>query len=406
MEKHFPQAPFAGKRIHLGVCGSVAAYKALDLLRAFCKVELRVTVTMTEAATRFVTPLSFQSLGAERVYGSMFGEGRTGDPFGHLRPGLEAEAFLVAPVSATTLARLACGLADEMLAGQALAWPGSLLLAPAMNPRMWNNQATKDNIAALERRGHLVIAPETGPVACGEEGEGRFPDLRIICLYALRSLSPQDLAGQRVLITLGPTREPWDCVRFWSNHSSGLMGASLAVAAWLRGADVQALRGPVAPWLPPQIQTRETPTAQEMLRTAEELWPDMHLGIFTAAVADFAPIPFGAEKFKKTSSTKGFNLSFQPNPDILATLARSKKAGQRIIAFAAESENLEKNAHCKLQTKNADLLVANLVGGEDCAFASPNNTALILDHNGGLLRLPTLPKGDLAWRILDCLSSL
>jgi phosphopantothenoylcysteine decarboxylase/phosphopantothenate--cysteine ligase len=248
VEAHFPKTPFVDKKIHLGVCGSIAAYKALDLLRAFHKAGIRVRVSLTRAAARFVAPLSFQSLGAEKVFREMFTDewGKDGlmdDPFGHLGPGAEADAFLVAPASATTLARLACGLADEMLAAQALAWPGALLLAPAMNPRMWNNQATRDNCSVLARRGHVIIPPGCGQVACGEEGEGRFPDLRLVYLYSLRALSPQDLAGKKIMLTLGPTREPWDSVRFWSNRSTGLMGASLAVAAWLRGAEVHAICG-------------------------------------------------------------------------------------------------------------------------------------------------------------------
>ena len=411
MEAHFPQAPFVDKNIHLGVCGSIAAYKALDLLRAFRKAKIRVSVSLTRAAARFVAPLSFQSLGAEKVFREMFTDewGKDGlmdDPFGHLGPGAEADAFLIAPASATTLARLACGLADEMLAAQALAWAGALLLSPAMNPRMWNNQATQDNCAVLARRGHVIIPPGRGQVACGEEGEGRFPDLRLVYLYSLRAISPKDLAGKKVMLTLGPTREPWDSVRFWSNRSTGLMGASLAVAAWLRGAEVYAICGYGCPWLPAGIHRHDVLTAADMLKEAESLWPDMHVGIFTAAVADFAPQPLGAGKFKKETAADGFNLFFHPNQDILATLGRTKKPEQRIIGFAAETENLEENAKRKLLTKNADILVGNLVGQDGSGFATPCNTIIVLDRQGTLNRPPTSPKADLAWRILDCLSTL
>ncbi|MDR2051609.1 MAG: bifunctional phosphopantothenoylcysteine decarboxylase/phosphopantothenate--cysteine ligase CoaBC [Deltaproteobacteria bacterium] len=412
MEAHFPTAFFEGKKVHLGVCGSIAAYKALELLRALCRANLRVTVTLTEAAARFVSPLSFQSLGAERVFTSMFApagaapqDSPLSSPFGHLAPGAEADAFVIAPASATTLARLACGLADDLLAAQALAWSGSLLLAPAMNPRMWNNAATRENCATLARREHIILRPEQGRVACGEEGEGKLPDLRLIYLHCLKALSPGDLSGKKVMLTLGPTREPWDAVRFWSNHSSGRMGAALAVCAWLRGAEVYALCGPVAPWLPPRINRLDVITAADMLFQAEKLWPDMDMGIFTAAVADFAPEPFGDKKFKK-SGQEAFSISFFPNPDILCKLGRVKKPGQLIVGFAAESERLEENARHKLDSKNADLMVANLIGVPGSGFSGTCNTALILDRKGRRESLPTMPKSDLAWRILDWLSTL
>lgn len=409
MEAYFPKKPFAGKRIHLGVSGSVAAYKAVDLLRAFYKADMRVTVTLTEAARRFITPLTFQSLGAEQVYTAMFETGPAGsghDPFGHLAPGAEADAFVIAPASANTLARIACGMADEMLSTQALAWPGKLLLAPAMNPRMWGNAATQANCSMLKERGHVLISPASGLVACGEVGDGRFADVRLIFLHCLKALSVQDLAGQKVMLTLGPTREPWDGVRFWSNHSTGLMGAALAVAAWLRGAEVHAVCGPGAPWLPEGIARYDVGPATAMFDAAAGLWPGMDVGVFTAAVADFAPEPFGSGKFKKAGQADGLTIKFRSNPDILATLGKTKKQGQRIIGFAAETDDLQENARRKLVAKNADMLVANRIGVADSGFAGVNNTAFIIDAYGKAEALPTMPKADLAWRILDWLSTL
>lgn len=410
MEKHFPTSFIAGKTIHLGVTGSIAAYKALELLRAFHKAGARVNVTLTEAAQRFVTPLSFKSLGAERVYASMFGQesflDAEADPFGHLAPGTEADIFLIAPVSATTMSRIVQGSADEILSAQALSWPGKILMAPSMNPRMWQNNATQANVAVLRSRGHVVLQPDSGLVACGEVGDGRFPDLRVIFLHCLQGLAEQDLSGKKVMLTLGPTREAWDGVRFWSNQSTGLMGAALAVAAWLRGAEVHAVCGPGSPWLPPQIKRYDVSSAMNMFEAASGIWPVADIGIFTAAVADFAPDAFGSAKFKKSDVSDGFDLHFHSNPDILATLGKSKKDKQKIIGFAAETDHLEENIRRKLKVKNADMIVGNQVGVPDSGFAGTNNTALIIDNTGRLKAQPTMPKPDLAWRILDWLCSL
>lgn len=413
MRNYFPSAPFRGKRVHLGVSGSVSAYKALELLRAFYKTGLRVSVSLTEAAGRFVTPLSFRSLGAEVVYGSMFGDPPHGegypeeyDSFGHLTPGLEAEAFVVAPATATTLHRLARGSAEEILSAQALAYAGGLIIAPAMNPRMWANPATKENCVILRRYGHVIVMPGSGKLACGDDGTGRLAEINLIYLETLKKLSPQDLAGQRVMLTLGPTRENFDGVRFWSNHSTGLMGSSLAVAAWLRGADVHAVCGPGAPWLPTDIHRYDIMSAREMFNVAKGLWPETDLGVFTAAVADFSPESHGLSKLKKADAPEGFKLRFLPNPDILACLGADKRPGQRVIGFAAETEDLEESLRKKLVNKNADLMVGNRIGLPDSGFAGAKNTAVLYDRNGRLERLPTQPKADLAWRILDWLSAL
>ncbi|MDL2285333.1 bifunctional phosphopantothenoylcysteine decarboxylase/phosphopantothenate--cysteine ligase CoaBC [Desulfovibrio sp. OttesenSCG-928-F07] len=409
MEAYFPKAPFAGKLVQLGISGSVAAYKAADLLRAFYKNGMRVNVTLTGSAQKFISPLTFRALGAENVYTAMFAheaENAEHDPFGHLAPGAEADAFVIAPASATTLARLACGTASEILSAQALAWPRQLVLAPAMNPRMWQNKATQENCQTLIRRGAVMVQPDSGLVACGEVGDGRFADLRTIYLHTLKAMSVQDLAGKKVMLTLGPTREAWDGVRFWSNYSTGIMGAALAVAAWLRGAEVHAVCGPTAVWLPSEIKRYNVTAARQMYDEALKLWPDMHIGIFTAAVADFAPAPFGDSKFKKDKADGALNISFTANPDILASIGAKKHAGQRIIGFAAETDNVKENARKKLKAKNADLLVANQIGVSDSGFAGVNNTAFVVDTTGREQDLPNMLKADLAWRVIDCLLTL
>lgn len=411
MQHYFPTAPFHGKLVHLGVSGSVSAYKALELLRAFSKADIRVSVVLTASATQFVTPLSFRSLGAEAVYTSMFPEAGKAldekyDPFGHLAPGTEADVFVVAPASATTLLRLARGSAAEILSAQALAYSKPIIIAPAMNPRMWTNPATRENCMILKRHGHIIVQPGEGEMACGDAGDGKLADLNLIFLNTLKALSQQDLAGQKVMVTLGPTREKWDGVRFWSNHSTGLMGASLAVAAFLRGADVHAVCGLGAPWLPADIHRYDITTAHEMFTVSKGLWPEMNIGIFSAAVADFSPEPHGRHKFKKVNAQDGFSLNFVPNPDILATLGAEKQPGQKIVGFAAETDNLEESVKKKLLSKNADMMVGNRIGITDSGFGSVKNTAILHDRSGRLETLPTLRKSDLAWRILDWLLTL
>lgn len=411
MQSYFPTAPFQGKRVHLGVSGSISAYKALDLLRAYYKAGMRVSVTLTKAATQFVTPLSFRSLGAEAVYTDMFtGEGgfydESADPFAHLAPGAEADAFVIAPATATTLHRLARGAADEILSAQALAYPRGIIIVPAMNPRMWANPATKENCITLKRHEHIIVQPGTGLVACGDEGEGKLADIGFVYLETLKALSPQDLAGKKVMVTLGPTRENWDGVRFWSNHSTGLMGASLVTAAYLRGADVHAVCGPGVPWLPPDVHRYDITGSREMFTVANGLWPEMDMGVFSAAVADFSPESQGLKKFKKADAKEGFTLNFVPNPDILATLGKVKRPEQKIIGFAAETDNLEESVKKKLVGKNADMIVGNRIGVPNSGFGGTRNTAVIHDRTGRLESLPTLPKADLAWRIFDWLSTL
>ena len=390
---------FLGSRVHLGVTGSIAAYKALDLLRLLLGAGCSVSATLTASAQRFVTPLSFRSLGADPVYAGMFEEGES--PFGHLGPGKTAQAMVIAPASANTLARLANGLADDMLSCQALAFPGPLVLAPAMNPAMWAAPATRENWARLLARGVIGVEPEAGPVACGDQGKGRLAALPEIHAAVLRALSPQDLAGKRVLVTLGPTRESWDPVRFWSNASSGLMGACLAVAAWLRGAEVTAVAGPVDLELPRGIRRVDVTTAAQMHAACLDLWPDMDIGCLTAAVSDFRPEPFGDKKFKKDKAKDGLSVQFLANPDILKDLGSRKKKGQTLIGFAAETSDLAPQAKAKLKAKNLDLVVANRVDRPDSGFGGPLNTVCVLDRQGRLEHWPALPKTEVAWRVWD-----
>ena len=405
MSELYPFSALQGRKLHLGVCGSVAAYKAVELMRALQKLGVSVSVTLTESAARFVTPLTFESLGAEIVFTRMFGQD-DGQIFGHLIPGQTADAFMIAPATAATLARLAHGMADDMLSAQALAFEGPLILAPAMNPRMWNNPATQCNLNLLSQRGATIVQPDSGTVACGDSGQGKLADLPELALAAAKALLPQDMVGKTVLLTLGPTREQWDDVRVWTNRSTGLMGACIAHAAYLRGAFVYALAGPGVPWLPAGVQRYDLNSARQMLDKALEIWPWADLGIFTAAVADFYPEPFGKGKFKKSGASAGFDVRFLPNPDILATLAAEAEPRQRILGFAAESENLAEQAREKMRRKRANMIAGNLISAPDSGFAVPTNRLFVCDDAGREEQWPAMSKADAAWRLLDWLLTL
>lgn len=399
---------FTGSRLHLGVTGSISAYKAVELMRLMQGYGVDVSVTLTPAAAAFITPLTFTSLGATKVYGEMFSPSES--PFDHLEPGGVAQAFAIAPLSAATLSRLAQGAADSMLSAQALAFPGPLVLAPAMNPRMWANTATQANVAILKSRGHTILTPASGIVACGEEGHGKLPPVPTIGWEILRALAKArgftQLEGRKVLVTLGPTREQWDGVRVWTNLSTGLMGSALATAAWLMGAQVHAIAGPGVQELPQGITRHNVNSAREMFDVAWSLWPSMDTGIFTAAVADFYPEPHGAEKFKKEGQEEGFTLRFLPNKDILASLGAIKTPGQTIMGFAAETSHLEERSRSKMQRKNADMIVGNFIGREGSGFGSSTNEVFVCTQNGTEYSLPRMDKGELAWKLLDTLCAL
>ena len=399
MEAHLKFSAFSGSKVHLGVSGSISAYKALDLLRAWQDIGLSVSATLTESAQKFVSAMSFSALGANPVYKHMFAEGE--DPLAHLEPGVKCDAMVIAPASATTLARLASGLADEMLSAQALACDRPLAVAPAMNPRMWSNLGTQANWDTLLQRGVYGITPALGRTACMECGEGRLADLREIFLAPLYCLAQKDLSGLSVLLTLGPTREFWDGVRFLSNPSSGIMGSALAIAAYLRGAKVTAVCGPGAPWLPKGITRVEITSALDMEQACFDVFESSDIACFCAAVADFRPAEQQGGKVKKAEMAERPSLALAANPDILFTLGHKKSTAQKIIAFAAETENLAENALAKLKRKNADILVANLVNRADSGFGSAQNQVTIFDRRGREENLPLLPKPDVAWKIWD-----
>ncbi len=407
------QSHLRGKGIHLGVCGSIAAFRAPDLVRWWCKNAVHVSVTLTDAAQRFIAPLTFEALGATPIYTDMWEKDSL---FGHLEPGQNAHAMVIAPASASTLAQLARGDAHTLLACQALAFDGPLLVAPSMNPRMWNHAATQENMHILRSRGVEIIMPDCGNTACGDQGQGRLADLRHIWLASLKALTEQDMQGKKVMLTLGPTREPWDAVRFWSNPSTGTMGMALAITAWLRGAQVHAICGPEAhkaSYTPPNVHIYKVNTAQDMYNAAADLWADMDMGFFTAAVADYAPIPptlGSAAKFKKDTAQEGLHIDFSTNIDILRTLGTQKKAGQKILGFAAETvDSTEAMLHTvrqKLLRKNADLLAGNNIAAAGSGFGTDTNAMFVVDKHGRQEVWPTLSKLEVAWRLCSWLQQI
>ena len=293
-----------------------------------------------------------------------------------------------------------------MLAAQCLAFQGPLVLAPAMNPRMWAHPATMANVALLQQRGATVVGPAGGNVACGDHGLGKLEDINTIFLHTLKALAPKNLAGKTVLVTLGPTREQWDGVRFWSNPSTGHMGSMLALAAWLRGANVVAVTGPGTAPLLHGITTVPVTSAKEMFEAANDHWPMADIGIFTAAVADFSPIPFGPSKFKKATAGQELTVRFTPNKDILATLSLAKSTTQKVLGFAAETECMEERTRGKLQAKKAHLMAGNTIGVPGSGFGSTTNTMFVVDANGKEELWENTSKADIAWRLLDWLLTL
>jgi len=401
MQPHYTFAGFMGKRVHIGVTGSIAAYKALDLVRSLLKADCMVSATVTESCTKFVQGLSFEALGASPVYSNMF-DAKGDTAFDHLEPGAIADAMVIAPVSANTMAKLAFGMADDMLSCQALAFAGPKIIAPAMNPRMWENPATQRNWEMLGELGFIRVEPGCGNVACGDVGAGRLAPMEDILTATLKAVSPQDMAGKKVLVTLGPTRESWDAVRFWSNPSSGTMGACIAMAAHLRGADVTVVAGPTALTFPSGVGVVSVNSAQQMYDACMDLWPDMDMACATAAVADYRPVPFGDEKFKKTESDgKGITVDFEPNPDILKSMGTIKKDSQKLIGFAAETNNIKGEAERKLKSKNLDLIAANDISKEGSGFGVGTNQMYVLDKVGRKEMWPQLAKTEVAWRLWD-----
>lgn len=388
---------FAGKRIVVGVTGSIAAFKVAGWVSTLSKEEALVDVIMTDSARQFISPLTFASLTGRRVYGDMFAEEQSGS-ISHIGLAREADCILVAPATAQTIARLAHGMADDLLSTTILAATVPVIVCPAMNVKMYEHPATRQNIAALQQLGYLVIDPESGVMACGEQGSGRLPEWDVVEQYVLRELAVQDLAGQVVLVTAGPTREPYDPARFLSNRSSGKMGYALARTAFRRGAEVILVSGPTHLSPPAGVRLVQVSTARQMHEAVLAHYQEASVIVKAAAVSDFRSADEYREKIKKDQGAPVLRL--EPNPDILLELGTLRDPRQQLlVGFAAESSNFEQEGRRKLAKKNLDLIAVNDIGSAHCGFETDANRLILID-NDGVTKLPHTSKtrsADLLW---------
>lgn len=386
-------------RILLGVCGGIAAYKSAELVRLLRKRHCEVRVVMTAAACQFVTPLTFQALSGHPVHTELF-DAQQEQAMGHIHLARWADLLLIAPASANTLAKLANGLADDLLSTLFLAAECPTYVAPAMNQAMWHKTITQHNLDRLRQFGVNVIGPATGEQACGEQGFGRMSEPEFICEQLFTKTNHAHLAGVKLVISAGPTREPLDPVRFISNRSSGKMGYALAEAALLSGAEVVLISGPVNLPAPKGAQLLKVETAQQMYDTVLSQSEHCDIYIGAAAVADYRPILVEPRKIKKDHDSSRIVLT--KNPDIIAAVA-SQPHNPFVVGFAAETDDLENYATGKLRSKRLDMIAANWVGQPEGGFDSDYN-ALQVFWEGGSQTLPMTDKRQLANQLLTLIS--
>lgn len=382
----------------LGVTGCIGAYKACEVLRELQRRGVDVRVVMTRAATQFVTPLTFEALSRHPVFHDQWALGENGD-IRHISLADEADLLLVAPATANSVGKFARGIADDALSTLYLATKAPVVVAPAMNVNMYEHPAFQENLATLRARGVGVVEPGSGYLACGWLGQGRLAETDAIVDAALAILQPRrDLAGETVLVTAGPTVEDIDPVRFVSNRSSGRMGYRIAEAARDRGARVILVSGPTALEAPAGVETLAVRSAEEMQRAVLGRAGEATVVIAAAAVSDYRPAERAASKVKKTQGA--LSLPLVRTPDILKGLGE-RKGSLLLVGFAAETDDLVRNAQVKLASKNLDLIVANDVSAEGVGFASETNAGVLLRRDGSRLEVPLGSKRQLAERILD-----
>jgi phosphopantothenoylcysteine decarboxylase/phosphopantothenate--cysteine ligase len=381
----------------LGVSGGIACYKAVELVRLLVKAGCRVHVIMTRGAMEFVTPLTFQTLSGNPVATETFNLTQESE-IGHINLADRADLFVIAPATANIIGKIAAGIADDLLTTVIMATQAPVLIAPAMNIHMFENPILQENLRKLRRVGYHVMEPAEGYLACGYEGKGRLPDPEKIGEEIQRLLHKKDLAGERLLITAGPSREALDPVRYISNRSSGKMGYALARAALRRGAEVVLVSGPTALEPPAGVRTIPVITAAEMRDAVLKEFAGCTAVIMAAAVADYRPVVSADKKIKRGKGP--IELRLEPNPDIIKDLGQSKN-GKMLVGFAAETEGLTINAAKKLREKNLDMIVANNVAEEGGGFDGDTNIATILDRTGAARSLPLMSKDELADCIYD-----
>ena len=384
-----------GKNVLLGVTGGIAAYKSANLTSMLKKAGAEVDVVMTEAAARFVTPLTFETLSKNAVTTDLFSREKPWE-VEHIALAKKAELAIVAPASANTIAKLACGIADNMLTTTLLACKCPVFVAPAMNTAMYENIATQVNLQILRDRGFFIIAPEAGELACGDTGQGRMREPQEILAAVEEVLKKKsELAGKKVVITAGPTREAIDPVRYLTNRSSGKMGYALAESAMRHGAEVHLVSGPVAIPAPRDVSVYPVQSAAQMYEQVMELRQKADIIIMCAAVADYAPVKCAEHKMKKQDS---LTIELEKTKDILSELGKNKSA--YLAGFAAETQNLEGYAKDKLSRKNLDMIIANDVSGLDAGFDSEYNAVSIYKRSGGATHFERDSKRNLADKII------
>ncbi len=390
-------------KIALGVSGGIAAYKAAEIVRLLQDCGIRVQVVMTRAAQEFVRPLTFAALSGEKVITDMFASESGTEPANvesaieHIAIAQAIDALLVAPATADLLARFAQGIANDFLSTLYLATTAPVVVAPAMNVNMWNHAATQANLDVLRKRGVRIVEPGEGYLACGMTGAGRLAENETIVAAVMEALgASQDLAGETVLVTAGPTREKIDPVRYLTNRSSGRMGYAIAEAALRRGARVLLVSGPTALVAPGAAELTLVETAEEMMAAVSRLLPESTVVIKTAAVADFRPKARSEQKIKRKGE---MTLELEPTADILAEVAR-RKTSQIVVGFAAETENVLENARKKLASKALDAIVVNDVSREGVGFDSDRNAVTIISQSE-VVEVPETSKWEVAHRVLD-----
>ncbi len=386
------------RKIIIGITGGIAAYKIPELVRIFIKAGHDVRVAMTAHATRFIAPLTLETLSKNRVITEMF-EGNT-DPLAHISWGQESDIVIIAPATANFIAKAAHGIADDFLSSMVVATTAPMLICPAMNSKMYLNPITQENIKKLISRGFVIMQPGEGELACNTEGPGRLPDPVDIAEQAFHLLKNKDLKGLKILVTAGPTIEPIDPVRYITNRSSGKMGYSIAHKAAMRGAEVTLISGPTNIKPPLGVSLIKINTAEEMKEALFAHRAEMDVIIKAAAVADYRPALSADQKIKK--SEKDISINLVRNPDILFELGKSRsKPGQILVGFAAETENMLTNAREKLIRKNLDMIVVNDVTAKDAGFDVDTNRVTFILRDGSAHELPLLTKDEVADALLD-----
>ncbi|HUI25290.1 MAG TPA: bifunctional phosphopantothenoylcysteine decarboxylase/phosphopantothenate--cysteine ligase CoaBC [Candidatus Kryptonia bacterium] len=385
-----------GRGILLGVSGGIACYKAAEIVRLLVTGGAQVRVAMTRNACAFITPLTLQTLSGNPVSTDTFDLTQESE-IGHIRLADTAEVVVVAPATANVIGKIAHGLADDLLTTVLLATRAPILIAPAMNVHMYENPIVQENLARLRSHGYRIIEPASGFLACGYEGKGRLADPEVVVAEVAKALTEPDLAGQTVLVTAGPNREPIDPVRFISNRSTGKMGFALAAAAWRRGAEVTLIAGPTGLPTPHGVRRIDVTTAESMHRAVRDEFERATVVLMSAAVADYRPAQVAPQKLKKSSGRMTVDL--ERTVDILADLA-PRKGNRLVVGFAAETESVLANAQRKLREKHLDLIVANDVSRADAGFEVDANAVIVVSVDGSE-ELPLQAKDDVADRILD-----